>query len=176
MIVVRRVRIVRIKPNVKNLDDMAINRGKQFEHLIKETLNSLPGVLCERLYDNTSGFIGINTPSDFIVYKYPYIYFVECKTIHGASIPIQNLVQIDRIADRCVCEGVKGVFLIWFVDKQQTYAVDYSILQLLRNSGAKSINYTSLQDISKTNSKVKLIPAQYKRILGKYDLTILFEE
>ena len=155
---------------------MPVNRGKQFEKVIQKTLEAVEEVDCLRLYDQVSGFVEVSkNPCDFIVYKYPYEYYVECKTIHGASIPITNLVQLDRLQQRCTKKGLFGKFIIWFVDKQETYWVDYKYIRMCLTLNYKSINHTVLFEASKENNLVKLIPATYARVFGKYDLSNVWE-
>ena len=156
---------------------MAVNRGKQFEKVIEKTLCEIPNINCERLHDQVSGYIEVSkNPSDFIVYKYPYEYYIECKTTHQASIALDKLVQLDRIAKRCTVDGVKGKFIIWFVDKKETYWVDYKYLVLKRTLGIKSINHKILKEASLDKNLVKLIPAEYKIVFGKYDFSTMWEE
>lgn len=157
---------------------MPVNRGKQFEKLIQTTFENLAlQVRCERLHDQVSGFVEVSkNPADFIVYKFPFEYYIECKSIHGASIPINNLVQLDRIRERCGVYGVFGKFIIWFVDKQETYWVDHKYLLVQRMLGKKSVNHEILKQAAKEGELVKLIPAQYKRVFGKYDFSDMWEK
>ncbi len=156
---------------------MPVNRGKQFEKVIQKTLEQIEDVDCTRLYDQVSGFVEVSkNPSDFIVYKYPYRYYVECKTTHGASIPINNLTQLNRIAEKCNKKGVFGKFIIWFVDKQETYWVDYRYILTWLTLKRKSINHTVLREVSKENNLVKLIPAKYARVFGKYEFSTIWEK
>jgi penicillin-binding protein-related factor A (putative recombinase) len=157
---------------------MAVNRGKQFEKTIEKQLKELSIVRCERLHDQMTGFVEVSkNPADFIVYKYPYMYYVECKTTHEPSIPITNLPQLERIAERCTTPGIKGKFIIWFVTKQKTYWVDYTFVQKCVQMGCKSINYNLFEhECNKEKPLVKLIPAKYLRVFGKYDLSGIWED
>lgn len=153
---------------------MPIRRGKDFEKIIEKSLNEMPNVLCERLHDQVTGYLNVSrNPSDYIVYKYPYMYYLECKSIHGASIPLTNFKQQDLINERVKkSDGVRGVYLVWFVDKQITFWIPSHVIEYSVGMGVKSLNYTSLM----TTPGVKIIPAEYKRIYGKYDFSKMFEE
>ena len=149
---------------------MPQNRGKAFEKLIRDQIKQLPNTACERLNDGMSGYINSSrNPSDFIVYKKPYMYYVECKSIHGASIPIQNFKQIDLMAERCTVDGVFGKFIVWFVTHQKTFWIDYKVVLGMQRMGYKSINYNKLTDCA----GVQEIPAVYKRVYGVYDFSKL---
>lgn len=149
---------------------MRQNRGKQFEDKVQTQLNALPDVHCERLYDVTSGYARQTTPSDFIVYKYPYMIFLECKSTHDASIPIKNLIQQERIQERLGKKGIYGYFLIWYIDKKKTFLVNSNYVEKMK-SAVKSFNYTTLESQAGTKDII-LVPAKYPRVFGQYD----FEE
>ena len=72
---------------------MAENRGKQFEGVIREALEKVDDVMVVRLPDPTNGYLGIRNIADFIVYQYPFIYFIECKSVHGNTFPLSNLTD-----------------------------------------------------------------------------------
>ena len=152
---------------------MPQNRGKAFEKIIRNAFLKCPNTLCERLNDGMSGYINASrNPADLIVYKKPYMYYVECKSIHGASIPIANFKQLDLIAERCNVDGVKGKFIVWYATYQKTYWIDYKVILGFIKLGLKSINYHKLFECD----GVKEIPAKYKRVYGEYDFTSILGE
>ena len=166
---------------------MATSRGKQFEKIVQRDLNKVDNLLCERLHDITSGYVNLNTPSDYIVYKNPNIYYLECKSIHGPSIPINNLIQLDRINTRIKdIYGAYGKFLIWFIDYKETFIVDATLLNdyinreeylipYLDKEFKKSINRKEFNDMcSNKVDGISLIPAQYKRIFPKFNFNNVF--
>lgn len=167
---------------------MAVSRGKQFEKVVEKYIKKIPGVLCERLHDVTSGYVNLNTPADYIVYKNPNFYFVECKTIHGASLPLVNLVQYDRIISRIMgVNGAHGYFIVWFVDHAFTVvlsvdfitrykAFDNAFRPYINGEYGKSLNYRVLQNIALNckDSGVYIPPQTYPRIFGEYNFSTLF--
>lgn len=167
---------------------MAVSRGKQFEKVVEKEIKKIPGILCERLHDVTGGYVNLNTPSDYIVYKYPNFYFVECKTIHGASLPLNNLVQVDRIISRITgIKGARGYFIVWFVDKGVTFVLDVYFLSkyiskdenllsyMPKKTFSASLNYLDLLHISKVYDGVYVPDQQYKRVFGTYDFSCIFK-
>ena len=69
---------------------MVENRGKQFENVIKTAFEKVDGVSIDRLHDQTTGFKGSSNICDFIVYKEPYEYYIECKSVHGNLLSIYS--------------------------------------------------------------------------------------
>ena len=77
---------------------MSDNRGKEFEHKLRaDFIKSIPNSTIDRLYDSMNGFRGISNISDFIGYAYPNIFYIECKTHKGASIPFDQITQYDKL-------------------------------------------------------------------------------
>ena len=168
---------------------MPVSRGKQFEKVVERDIKKIPDIICERLHDITNGYINLNTPADYIVYKKPNFYYVECKTIHGASLPLSNLVQLERINARITgISGAHGYFIVWFVDKAVTFVLDTyflnryinkdeSLLEYLPNKKFhNSLNFMSLLILSKVCDGVYYPPQEYSRVFGKYDFSGLFKE
>ena len=55
---------------------MPVSRGKQFEKVVERDIKKIPDIICERLHDITNGYINLNTPADYIVYKKPNFYYL----------------------------------------------------------------------------------------------------
>ena len=72
---------------------MPINRGKDFERRIKEAFEKVPEVSIDRIHDQTTKFKGSTNICDFIVYKKPYEYYIECKSVHGNTLPFSNITE-----------------------------------------------------------------------------------
>lgn len=66
-----------------------VNRGKQFEEVIRKCFEKI-GASVDRLHDQTNGFSGSSNIADFIVYHYPFEYYIECKAIHGNTLSIHS--------------------------------------------------------------------------------------
>ena len=70
---------------------MSINYGKQFEQRFKEDfIKSFSECSVDRLYDSVSGMYGVKNICDYICYAYPNIFYIECKSHKGASIPFDK--------------------------------------------------------------------------------------
>lgn len=76
---------------------MKQNRGKQFERIVKESLEEAEYYVL-RLQDSMGGFAGVSNPCDFIAYQWPIMYLVECKAIHGKSINLKSNIRPNQIS------------------------------------------------------------------------------
>ena len=123
---------------------MAVNRGKQFENVIRKSFERVDGVSIDRLNDNTAGFKGVAGICDFIVYKEPYEYYIECKSVHGASLPFRNITdtQWGGLLEKSKIEGVHAGIICWWIDKDVTRFIPIEVLQKMREDGKKSIHYS----------------------------------
>jgi penicillin-binding protein-related factor A (putative recombinase) len=122
---------------------MSVNRGKQFENVIRKSLERVEGVSIDRLNDNTAGFKGIAGICDFIVYREPYEYYIECKSVHGASLPFSNITdtQFNGLSEKSQIEGVFAGVICWWTQKDTTLFIPIQILEAERLEGKKSIRF-----------------------------------
>ena len=123
---------------------MSQNRGKQFENVIRKSFERVEGVSIDRLNDNTAGFKGVAGICDFIVYKEPYEYYIECKSVHGASLPFRNITdtQWDGLLEKSKIEGVYAGIICWFIDKDVTKFIPIQLLDYMRKfEDVKSYSY-----------------------------------
>lgn len=122
---------------------MAVNRGKQFENVIRKSFERVEGVSIDRLNDNTAGFKGVAGICDFIVYKEPYEYYIECKSVHGASLPFSNITetQWSGLLEKSKIEGVFAGVICWWTQKDTTLFIPIQILEAERLEGKKSIRF-----------------------------------
>jgi hypothetical protein len=131
---------------------MSVNRGKKFEDVIKTAFEKVPGVSIDRLHDQTTGYAGSSNICDFIVYKEPYEYYIECKSVHGNTLSINgnnpkhkygNITntQWEGLLEKSKIEGVHAGIICWWVDKDVTAYLPIEMLQYLRDKGYKSVSY-----------------------------------
>ena len=149
---------------------MAVNRGKQFEAIIRKGFEALPFVAIDRVHDATSGFMGIKNYCDFIVYRKPNIYYLECKAIHGNTLNFASHItetQWSGLLERSKIEGVGAGLLVWFIDHDQTYYFDIRILHDLADRGYKSVNVTQIAP--QGHYKI-LLKGWKKRVFYEYDM------
>ena len=176
---------------------MAVNRGKKFEEVVQGCLEKVDGVSVDRLHDQTTGYVGSSNICDFIVYRKPYLHYIECKSVHGNTLSIHSIPKPDKrgklhgyygnISDRqwegllekSKIQGVRAGVICWWVDKDTTMFLDIRLLDELRKRGYKSIAYHAsfaLEDIDHLSDLWTLISGQKKRVFFDYDMESFLQE
>ena len=154
---------------------MAENRGKQFENAIRKCFEQVEGVSIDRLNDNTAGFKGVSGICDFIVYKYPNIMYLECKSCHGNTFPLSNITDNQRkgMLEKSNIYGVLAGVIIWWVDKDLTVFVPIKEIQRLKDEDNKSISANAVLD---GYIWCYEIPGKKKRVFFDYDMQKFLED
>ena len=154
---------------------MAENRGKQFEGVIKEAFEKVPGVSIDRLHDQTNGFVGSSNICDFIVYKEPNEIYIECKSCHGNTFPLSNITDNQRkgMLEKSNIYGVLAGVIIWWVDKDLTVFVPIKEIQRLKDANHKSISANAALD---GYIWCYEIPGKKKRVFFDYDMQKFLED
>lgn len=147
---------------------MSIDYGKKFEERFKlDWVNSTGGVIV-RLYDNTSGYLSISNVSDYICYKYPNIFFIECKSHKGASIPFTAISQYDKLLSFSNIKGIRSGVVLWLYEKDIVLYVPVKTIKLLKDSGEKSVGIRHLKD-----HDIIEIPSKKLRVFMESDYNVL---
>lgn len=151
---------------------MAENRGKQFENVIRDAFKSVPDTLVVRLHDQTTGFIGSVNPCDFIVYHYPLVYTLECKSIHGNTLPLANITdnQWKKLTEMSNIPGVVSGVICWWVEQGETLFIPIETLQRIKDRNGKSIRF----DAYTTTDRSYRIPSRQRRVFCDYDMSQFF--
>jgi recombination protein U len=158
---------------------MAVNRGKDFEDEVRKALEKIDGLYVERLYDPQGGYAGVANPCDFICYKRPQFYMLECKSTHENTMAIYSpnpkrkygMISNTQWEDMLAATqygAVAGV-ICWWIERDVTRFLPIQELEKIRNSGAKSVRY----DANVPNSLE--IAGTKKRIYFDYDFTEFFQ-
>lgn len=162
---------------------MAINRGKDFEDVIKDDLLKINDVLgrividVQRLYDTTNGFAGIKQPSDFSVYMHPYHYYLECKSTHEHTLNKAKITQMDKLREKDKVEGVRVGVFIWFEEDDLTvYVPIATLVNHFYNRDKKSVAVKDILSGDFDNSGwYYILKGRKKRIYWEYDMLDFFE-
>ena len=161
---------------------MATNRGKQFETAIKESFLKVPNVSVDRLHDQMTGFkVTSANICDFIVYREPYEYYIECKSVHGNTLPFTNISdnQWNGLLEKSKIKGVYAGVICWWIDKNVTKWISIDYLQSLKTSGYKSIRFDITEDSTPPNwaddTDLIDINGKKKRVFYDYDMKQFFE-
>lgn len=122
-----------------------VNRGKQFEEQIKFGFEKAENASVIRLIDPQNGYAGVRNICDFIVYKKPTQYFIECKSCYGNTLPFSNITdnQWQGLLRQSRIDGVIAGYIIWFIDHDVTIFVSAQDMNDLKTKfGHKSFNIT----------------------------------
>lgn len=126
----------------------ANNRGKDFEELIRKGFERLSNTTIERMPDPTMGYLGVRNKCDFLAYHFPYVYYLECKTVHSHRLPINNITFNQRTGMLYVSEvrGVIAGVICWFIPEEKTIFMPIQVIERYRLAGEKSINIRKMND------------------------------
>lgn len=146
---------------------MAVNRGKQFELVVRRAFEELPDVSIDRLHDQTTGFIGSSNICDFIVYRKPYEFYFECKSVHGNILPFQNITetQWNGLLEKSKIKGVFAGVICWWVDRDVTMFMPINALQAEKEAGKKSIRWDCGLN---TDIECYVVNGKKKRVFFEY--------
>ena len=162
---------------------MAVNRGKDFENVIRECFKKVPNTNVERMADPVQGYLGIRNHCDFIVYHKPHEYHIECKSVHGNTFPFSNMSknQWDGLLEVSEIKGIIAGVIVWWADKDVTRFIPIQVLTDEKKSGSKSIRYDADLGIGYVNEynemcKVVELTGKKKRVFFDYDMEQFFKE
>lgn len=162
------------------------NYGKDFERQIYKAFKAIPNVSIDRIPDQVTRYKGSSSNiCDFVAYKYPNIFYLECKSVHGNTLSIHSIPkegkdgklhgfygdirdsQWDGLIEKSTIPGVVAGIFCWWVDQDITLFIPIQLLQLMRENGGKSIRYDCLacNGISTIN-----ISGKKKRVFFEYDM------
>ena len=154
---------------------MPVNRGKIWERCFQESWEkTFPSSFILRLPDQQSGYIGTSRNiSDFIAFKSPYLYLIECKSIKGNTLPLSNLKQYERLLGYEHLDNVKIGFIVWWCDKGVTAWIPLDSITQLKKENKKSVHVDYVKD---KLYNIKEIPNVIKRIYPRCDLSSLYDK
>lgn len=153
---------------------MANNRGKVFEEKFKTDFLKVPYSTIDRLYDVTNGYRNIKQVADFIgvigdpVTDMGLTFYLECKSHAGASIPIDNITQYDKLITKIGIPGVRSGVVLWLYDKDKVLYIPADTLKKLKEDGEKSIGIRHLDKYH-----IVEVPSVKRRVFMDSDYSIL---
>ena len=154
---------------------MAVNRGKDFENVVREAFEKVPNVSIDRLHDQTTKFKGTSANiCDFIVYREPYEYYFECKSINRGAFPFSNITdtQWNGLLQKSQIEGVFAGIIVWYIDKDATFFIPIQILNQDKSIGHKSMSCKSCYEYP----SIVEITGKKKRVFFEYDMEKFLNE
>ena len=151
---------------------MPPNYGKEFEGVVRKAFEKVPNVSIDRLHDQTTGWKGSSNICDFIVYREPYEYYFECKSVHGNTLPFSNITetQWEGLLEKSKIEGVFAGVICWWIDKDVTKFIPIQLLQYMKECDKlKSYRYEFGGYLPKQYTAIE-IKGKKKRVFFNYDM------
>lgn len=156
-----------------------INRGKDFEREIKYGFERVPEVSVDRLPDQMSGYSGSANICDFIVYRYPYEYYIECKSTYQKSFPYKNLTdnQFSGMLEKSNIDGVIAGVIVWFIKHDITVFLPIQTIARDMSMGHKSFNMERMFSSTEftANKDFFILVGEKRKIFFDYDMAEFFD-
>jgi penicillin-binding protein-related factor A (putative recombinase) len=149
---------------------MSKNYGKAFEEKFKKDFGLLEGSSIDRLYDTMNGYKSIKQISDFIGFIYPNIFYLECKSHKGASLPLANITQYENLKKKVGIPGVRSGVILWLYEKDKVFYVPTATVTKMKEDGEKSVGLRHIGQY-----RIIEIPSVKKRVFMDSDYSILKE-
>lgn len=147
---------------------------KEFEAKTKKCFLDMGSCTIDRLYDPMAGQRGIRNICDFIGYKYPSIYYIECKTHKGKSISFCDISQYDKLCEKIDIPGVIAGVLVWFTELNSVYWIDIKFCKYVKDViGSKSVGIRHLPLCTPDTGRMLKVPSVIKRVYPEMDLSVI---
>jgi len=146
--------------------------GKKFEELFKlDWKRCFPDTFIFRLKDDLAGFKNASqNPCDFMCFPGNYLFLVETKEHHGASIPFTAIPQYERLLKYKDLPNVYPGVIIWFSEKDLVMWVSINDMEKMVLNGEKSIGIRMLKN---KLYNIIVLPSVKKRVYLEVDYTPL---
>lgn len=148
---------------------MPLNPKDFEEHFKKGWLKSFPEGDITRLYDVTSGYLNISNVSDFVGYSYPNMFYLECKTHKGASIPFTNITQYDKLLKKADIKGVRAGVILYLYEKFKVLYIPVKTIEQMKKDGKKSVGLKAIEE----GYRIIEIPSTKLRVYMNSDYSVL---
>jgi len=116
-----------------------------------------------------NGFKAISNISDFIGYSYPNIFYLECKSHKGASLPLVNISQYEKLVTKVGIKGVRVGVILWLYEKDRVFYIPISTITALKKDGKKSVGIKAVEE----GYNIIEIPSVKKRVFCDSDYSVL---
>lgn len=149
-----------------------LNRGKDFEKVIRDSFEKVQFTLVERMPDPVQGYLGIRNKCDFIVYHFPCVYYIECKSTKSHLLPLSHITFNQRVGmlEASKVIGTVAGIICWFMSEDKTMFIPIQTIEKYRLNDIKSVNLKKLTKEDMKNDGIIEIPGKKKRVFFDYDL------
>jgi len=118
------------------------------------------------------GYQGIAGVSDFINYKYPYIYLIDCKSHNGNTVSFSDFAQYERMLEYKDIPGLYAGTVIWFVERDKVVWVPIQTWEKIKLEGGKSFNIKMLDN---PDYECLDLPSRKKRVFMETNYSALID-
>lgn len=150
--------------------------GKKAEAKVKQWLDRPElGYCFDRLADQMTGFYGSKNICDFLLYKYPYKYYLESKATWGDRWAFDSLSEYQRtkMLEKSEIEGVRSIVIVLYATHKRAFMFHVSDIQNALDNGTKSLNITKQSKWSVPYVEIDTVFSSRKELL---DYTGDFQE
>ena len=147
--------------------------GKKAEEKIKLWLNRpKEGSDFYRIKDQMTGYYKSQNPCDFIVYKYPYHYYIESKATWEDRFDFANITDYQRkkLFEKSKISGVYGLVIILFASYKQAFVFRIQDILMHIAEGKKSINIKKIDSWGLPYAEISTIPSKQELLDYKGNL------
>jgi len=145
--------------------------GKKFEEKFRQQwAETVPDSFCYRLNDQMSGYLGSSNISDFICYKQPDLFLIECKEHQGNVLPFSAFRQYEGLTQYADVKGVHAGVVCWFSEHDKVLWIPIKTFMQLKAEDKKSFN---IKDIDKYECLE--LPSKKLRTFMNTDYSALIE-
>lgn len=133
-----------------------VNRGKDFEGKIRDSIEKVSNTSIDRLPDPVGGYMGVRNICDFYIYQFPTSFYLECKATYDNTLNFKSDItenQWNGLLEKSVIRGVVSGYAVWFIEWDTTVFVPATEMKRLQDEGKKSLNILDIQ-----NNTVQYIP------------------
>ena len=147
--------------------------GKKWESRFKEDwISSVPNSFIYRLNDQMSGFQGSSNISDFICYKKPDLFLIECKSHSGNIFPFAAFRQYDSLLEWKNVSGVHPGVILWLYDHNKVLWIPITTFEKLKIEDKKSFN---VKMVGNSEYESLELPAKKLRTFMRVDYSALID-
>lgn len=147
--------------------------GKKFEsHMRENWKSSVQNSFIYRLNDQMSGYMGSSNVSDFICYKKPNLFLIECKAHSGNTFPFSAFRQYEGLAEYFDIDGVQAGVILWLYDHDIVVWIPINTFIKLKNENKKSFN---VKYINNPEYECLVLPSKKLRTFMDTDYSALID-
>ena len=144
--------------------------GKKGESKVREWLDNRldEGYVIDRLYDPMGGLFGVSNPCDFIAYRYPNIYYIECKSTWADRFDFAMISpgQMKALTERSSVQGCQCWVIVLFATYKRAFRFKASDIKSASDNDIKSLNIKKIDKWPVPYKELTTIPS--KKLLLDY--------